>query len=258
MLTVTTAKVNGNVTLRFSFVGYLTQDLPATSNTLNVTLVPDAKQLKDVVVIGYGTSSKKDVTGAIATLKAEEFNMGVTTTPADLLQGKIAGLNITKSDDPNKAPTVILRGPSTFRTDGGAQEPFYVIDGVPGAAIDVLAPADIESIDVLKDAASTAIYGSRAANGVIIVTTKKAKSGQTRLSYSGYAGIQSVSKKIKMLTGDQLRQYRRITRCLPWQTRKMMMDQTPTGKVWWSVPATRKTIISAMAVPAKTLIMAQA
>ncbi len=201
-------KVNGNVTLRFSYVGYLTKDLPTTgSNTLNVSLLTDAKQLKDVVVIGYGTASKKDVTGAISTIKAEEFNPGVTTTPADLLQGKVAGLNITRSDDPNKAPTVILRGPSTFRTDGGAQEPFYVIDGVPGAAIDVLAPADIESIDVLKDAASTAIYGSRAANGVIIVTTKKAKSGQTRLSYSGYAGIQSVSKKIKMLTGDQLRQY---------------------------------------------------
>jgi TonB-linked SusC/RagA family outer membrane protein len=201
-------KVNGNQTLRFSFVGYLAKDMETNGvSTVNVSLVPDAKQLKDVVVIGYGTSSKKDVTGSISTLKAEEFNMGVTTTPADLLQGKIAGLNITKSDDPNKAPTVILRGPSTFRTDGGAQEPFYVIDGVPGAAIDVLAPADIESIDVLKDAASTAIYGSRAANGVIIVTTKKAKTGQTRLSYSGYAGIQSVSKKIKMLTGDQLRQY---------------------------------------------------
>lgn len=201
-------KVNGNVTLRFSFVGYLAKDMETNGvSTVNVSLAPDAKQLKDVVVIGYGTSSKKDVTGSISTLKADEFNMGVTTTPADLLQGKIAGLNITKSDDPNKAPTVILRGPSTFRTDGGAQEPFYVIDGVPGAAIDVLAPADIESIDVLKDAASTAIYGSRAANGVIIVTTKKAKTGQTRLSYSGYAGIQSVSKKINMLTGDQLRQY---------------------------------------------------
>jgi TonB-linked SusC/RagA family outer membrane protein len=209
-------KVSGNATLRFSYVGYLTKDVETNGgNTINVTLAPDAKQLKDVVVIGYGTSSKKDVTGAISTLKAEDFNPGVTTTPAELLQGKVAGLNITRSDDPNRAPTVILRGPSTFRTDGGAQEPFYVIDGVPGAAIDVLAPADIENIDVLKDAASTAIYGSRAANGVIIVTTKKAKTGQTRLSYSGYAGIQSVSKKIKMLSGDRLRQYLADNKVVP-------------------------------------------
>jgi TonB-linked SusC/RagA family outer membrane protein len=200
-------KVNGNVTLSFSFIGYITKDVETGSgNTLNVSLLPDAKQLKDVVVIGYGTASKKDVTGAITTIKAEDFNAGVTTTPAELLQGKVAGLNITRSDDPNKAPTVILRGASTFR-EGSAQEPFYVIDGVPGASIDVVAPADIENIDVLKDAASTAIYGSRAANGVIMVTTKKAKIGQTRLAYSGYAGITSVSKKIDMLTGDELRKY---------------------------------------------------
>jgi iron complex outermembrane receptor protein len=100
-----------------------------------------------------------------------------------------------------------LRGPSTIRTDNGAQEPFYVIDGVPGASIDILAPSDIESIDVLKDASSTAIYGSRAANGIIIVTTKKAKAGQSRLSYNSYGSMQKVSKKIDMLSGDELRKY---------------------------------------------------
>lgn len=202
-----TIKVSGsNVTLKFSSIGYITKEVPVGSESvINVTLATDAKQLKDVVVIGYGTASKKEVTGAITSLKSEDFNAGVTTTPADLLQGKVAGLNITRSDDPNKPASVTLRGASTFRD--GAQEPFYVIDGVPGASLDVVAPADIESIDVLKDAASTAIYGSRAANGVIIVTTKKAKSGQARLNYSGYAGISTVSKKIQMLTGDQLRQY---------------------------------------------------
>ncbi|MBD1393266.1 SusC/RagA family TonB-linked outer membrane protein [Mucilaginibacter glaciei] len=204
-----TLNVNPNSTvIRFTSVGYLQKDVNiGTSNTINANLLPDAKQLKDVVVIGYGTSSKKDVTGAITTLKAEEFNVGATTTPAELLQGKVAGLNITKSGDPNQAPSVVLRGPSTIRTTGGAQEPFYVIDGVPGASIDVLAPSDIESIDVLKDASSTAIYGSRAANGVIIITTKKAKAGQNHLTYSAYATMQEVSKKIDMLTGDELRKY---------------------------------------------------
>jgi len=194
--------------LRFTFIGYLKKEVTAgASGSINITLAADAKQLKDVVVIGYGTASKRDVTGSITSLKSEEFNVGVTTTPAELLQGKVPGLNVTKSGDPNKSPAVVLRGPSTIRTTGGAQEPFYVIDGVPGASIDVLAPADIETIDVLKDASSTAIYGSRAANGVIIITTKKAKSGQNRLSYSAYASVENASKKIDMLNADELRKY---------------------------------------------------
>ncbi len=201
--------VNSNkAVLRFTSVGFTTQQIPVgNSNTINVSLLPSANQLKDVVVIGYGTSTKQDVTGSITSLKSEDFNQGVLTTPAELLQGKVPGLNVTKSGDPNQAPSVVLRGPSTIRSGNGAQEPFYVIDGVPGASVDLLAPADIESIDVLKDASSTAIYGSRAANGVIIITTKKAKQGQTRLTYSTYAAVDQVSKKIDMLSGDELRQY---------------------------------------------------
>ncbi|MGI4020962.1 MAG: SusC/RagA family TonB-linked outer membrane protein [Janthinobacterium lividum] len=194
--------------LRFTSVGFTTQNIPVgTSSNISISLLPSTNQLKDVVVIGYGTSTKQDVTGSITSLKSEDFNQGVLTSPAELLQGKVPGLNVTKSGDPNSDATVILRGPSTIRTTSGAQEPFYVIDGVPGAAIELLAPADIESIDVLKDAASTAIYGSRAANGVIIITTKKAKLGQNRLTYSNYFSMGKVSKQINMLTGDQLRQY---------------------------------------------------
>jgi len=192
----------------FSLTGTLPREArSAGKKVINVTLVTVAKQLKDVVVIGYGTSSKKDVTGSITTVKAEEFNPGVLTTPAELLQGKVAGLNVTKSGDPNAAPAVVLRGPSTIRTTGGAMEPFYVIDGVPGASIDLLAPADIESMDVLKDASATAIYGARAANGVIMITTRRSKPGQTRLSYNAYGAMEQVSKQIDMLTGDQLRAY---------------------------------------------------
>jgi TonB-dependent starch-binding outer membrane protein SusC len=201
-------QVNNTVkSLLFSYVGYtVTEAAIGADNTVDVQLLSVAKQLGDVVVIGYGSASKREVTGSITSLKSEEFNPGVLTTPAQLLQGKVAGLNVTKSGDPNQQPSVILRGPSTLRV-GGAQQPFYVIDGVPGASIDLLAPADIESIDVLKDAASTAIYGSRAANGVIIVTTKRAKVGQTRLSYSAYVATEKVSKRIDMLSGDELRQY---------------------------------------------------
>ncbi|MBC8111800.1 MAG: SusC/RagA family TonB-linked outer membrane protein, partial [Verrucomicrobia bacterium] len=198
---------NDDAILIFSFLGYTTQEIEVKGKTtIDITLVEDISQLSEVVVIGYGTSDKKDLTGAITSISSEEFNQGVLTTPAQLLQGKVAGLNITKSGDPNQRPAVILRGPSTLRS-GGAQEPFYVIDGVPGASIDLLAPSDIETIDVLKDASSTAIYGSRAANGVIIVTTKRAKSGQTMLSYSNYVALEEVSKKIDMLTAPELRQY---------------------------------------------------
>ncbi|WP_367868536.1 SusC/RagA family TonB-linked outer membrane protein [Pedobacter sp. WC2423] len=212
----TSTNQDGNFTIQvsgpqdilvFNMLGTLTKEVTAgNSQNLNITLVTDSKQLKDVVVIGYGTSSKKDLTGAVTSVNSEEFNQGVMTSPAQLLQGKVAGLNVTKSGDPNAKPSTILRGPSTLR-EGAAQEPFYVIDGVPGASIDLLAPADIESIDILKDASSTAIYGSRAANGVIIVTTKRSKGGQSRLSYSGYGAVESVSKKYDMLSGPELRQY---------------------------------------------------
>ncbi|HEY0175605.1 MAG TPA: carboxypeptidase-like regulatory domain-containing protein [Pedobacter sp.] len=132
-----------NNVLVFAMVGMATKEVPAGSAVvLNTTLMPDSKLLNDVVVIGYGTSSKKDLTGAITSVSSKEFNPGVTVNPAQLLQGKVAGLNITVSSDPNAKPSTSLRGPSTFR-EGAAMEPFYVIDGVPGMSIDLIAPADI-------------------------------------------------------------------------------------------------------------------
>ncbi len=200
-------QVKSGDVLVYSMLGSVTKEvIVGNQKSINITLMPDNQTLKDVVVIGYGTANKKDLTGAVTSIKSEEFNQGVMVNPAQLLQGKVAGLNVTKSGDPNAKPSTILRGPSTLR-EGAAQEPFYVIDGVPGASIDLLAPADIENIDILKDASSTAIYGSRAANGVIIVTTKRSKSGQSRLSYSGYAAVEKVSKKYDMLSAPELRQY---------------------------------------------------
>ena len=209
--TITDANGNYNIrvsggadSVKFAMISFTTKSyVVGNAASLNISLQPDLKQLKDVVVIGYGTSTKKDLTGAITTVKAEEFNVGVITTPAQLLQGKVAGLNVTKSGDPNQQPTVLLRGPSTLRT--GAQTPFYVIDRVPGASIDLLAPADIESIDVLKDASATAIYGSRAAYGVVLITTKRGKSGETKIDVSASAGVSNIAKRVDVLTGDEYR-----------------------------------------------------
>jgi iron complex outermembrane receptor protein len=196
----------GKAVLQFSAVSYVTKEVSVGSqSTINAVLSLQSKQLNDVVVVGYGKTSKRNITGSITSISNENFNQVVTGSPAQLLQGKVSGLNIARSGDPNKTPSVILRGPSTLREN--ANEPFYVIDGVPGASLELVAPTDIVSIDVLKDASSTAIYGARAANGVIMITTRRAKQGQTTLSYNPYVAIETVSNKIDMLTGDELRDY---------------------------------------------------
>lgn len=197
---------SGNATLHIAFLGYDSKEITVGGqHTINISLAPQLRQLNDVVITGYGKTSKKNVIGAISSVSSGEFAQGVIGNPSMLLQGKVPGLTVTKSGNPNQTPTVILRGPSTLRT--GAQEPFYVIDGVPGAPIDMVAPDDIASVDVLKDGASTAIYGARAANGVIMVTTRRPKADQVRIAYNAYVGIEKVSKRLEVLTGDELRKY---------------------------------------------------
>ena len=194
-------------TLVFSYIGFITQEIRVNSNTINVTLAEDAQSLDEVVVIGYGSMQRKDVTSSITTVKAEDLNVGVYTTPAQLLQGKVPGLTIANTSDPNGAASISLRGASSLRP-GEAMEPYYVIDGVPGVSLSLIAPEDIESIDVLRDASATAIYGSKAANGVIIVTTKKGnKEGRTNVSYSGYVAWDHTMKTLDMMTADQLLSY---------------------------------------------------
>ncbi len=198
---------NEKAVLVFSYIGFETQKIAVGKQTsIKVILLPSANSLSTVVVIGYGTTTKKELTSAIATVKAEQFNAGVVATPADLLEGKVAGLNITNDGNPNGKASVTLRGPSSIRA-GAASVPFYVIDGVPGADFNLLAPSDIASIDVLKDASAAAIYGTRATNGVIIVTTKRAKAGQLRMTYNGYGSFEKVSNQFKVASADQLRAY---------------------------------------------------
>lgn len=197
---------SADAVLIFSSIGYLAQELPATGTSLNVSLKPDMATLKEVVAVGYGKQSKKLLTSSITSVDSKDFNQGTFSNPAQLLQGKVAGLNITRSGDPNEAPSISLRGPSTLRT-GAAQEPFYVIDGVPGADYRLVSPNDIATIEVLKDASATAIYGTRAANGVIIITTKKGTVGHTLISYDAYVGVEKIANSIKMMNADQLHTY---------------------------------------------------
>ena len=199
-----TVNVPKGKTLVFSFIGFVTQEIKVNSNVVNVTLKDDTETLDEVVVIGYGSMQRKDVTSSITSVKAEDLNVGVVTSPAQMLQGKVPGLTVANTSDPNGSASISLRGASSLRA-GEAMEPYYVIDGVPGASLSLIAPDDIESIDVLRDASATAIYGSKAANGVIIVTTKKGKKdGHTSVSYSGYVAWDKTMNTLDMMSADQL------------------------------------------------------
>lgn len=180
--------VGANATLVFSFVGYASQEVSVGSQgTVNVTLQSDVTALSEVVVTGYGTQEKKEITSSVVALSTKDFNRGNVNDPTQLLQGKVAGLSIyNRGGDPNSAATIRLRGISTV---GANTQPLVVIDGVIGASLDNVDPNDIESINVLKDGSAAAIYGSRGSSGVIMVTTKKGskKAGGMSVTYNGYA-----------------------------------------------------------------------
>ena len=204
--------INGNYTLnvkpgaklKLSYIGFTPKTVKAGSNS-QIVLQEDNTALNEVVVVGYGTMRRKDVTSSITTVKAEDLNQGVFTDPGQMLQGKVPGLVVSSTADPNGSPTITLRGASTLRT--GAMSPYYVVDGIPGVDISIVSPEDIESIDVLRDATATAIYGSKAANGVIIITTKKGSKERTNVTYNGYVAIDNILKKYDVCTADDLRQY---------------------------------------------------
>ena len=166
----------------------------------------DTLKLSEIVVVGYGKMRRKDITSSITTIQSSDLNQGVYTSPAQLLQGKVPGLTVSNSGDPNAAPSITLRGASTLRT-GAAMEPYYIVDGVPGVDLSLVATDDIESIDILRDATATAIYGSKAANGVIIVTTKHGHAGTARVTYNGYMAVESVSKNLDLASAADLRTY---------------------------------------------------
>ncbi|HLO45173.1 MAG TPA: TonB-dependent receptor [Leadbetterella sp.] len=197
--------VDANGSLVFSYIGFENQTVQVNGrNSLDVVMKVSESSLNEVVVVGYGTQSKKNLTSAISNIKPGDLNRGAIVDVGQLLQGKVPGLNITSNGDPNQRAAMILRGASTLNSSQG---PFYVIDGVPGADISVIAPDDIATIDVLKDAAATSIYGNRAANGVIMVTTKRGKKGAMQVAYSGYVGIEKVSSKLDMMNASELKAF---------------------------------------------------
>lgn len=184
-----------------SFVGYATQEIAVGNQSIiNVSLELDFEQLSEVVVIGYGTQKKKVVTGAIASVSAEEISATPILRVEQALQGRTPGVQVTNlSGQPGEEPTIRIRGTGSTVNS----KPLYIVDGLAVGGIDYLNPGDIESMDVLKDAASAAIYGSRAANGVVLITTKSGVKGKLNISYSGYYGIQNVGKTIEMLNADE-------------------------------------------------------
>jgi len=190
-------------TLIFSFIGYKKIEIPINGRSIiDVNLYSDQTELDEVVVIGYGTQKKKVVTGAISTVSSDEISSTPVLRAEQAMQGRTAGVQVTQmSGQPGEAPTVRIRGAGTT----GDADPLYIVDGMAVGGIDYLNPGDIESIDVLKDAASAAIYGARAANGVVLITTKGGQAGKTSVTFSSYYGIQNVSKTIDMLDADQYR-----------------------------------------------------
>jgi TonB-linked SusC/RagA family outer membrane protein len=200
-------------TLTFSYIGYASQDIPVNGNVkINVALVPTASVLGEVVVVGYGTVRKTDATGAISAIGSKDFNKGAITSPQELLVGKSSGVVITTNGGaPGGGATIRIRGGSSLNA---SNDPLIVIDGVAidntgvsgmGNSLNTINPNDIESFTVLKDASSTAIYGSRASNGVIIITTKKGKEGKMELNYNGNVSMGQAPKFVDVFTGDQYR-----------------------------------------------------
>lgn len=213
---------DGNFTLEakkgdvivISFIGYKTQELPAAA-IMNVTLQDDTEVLDDVVVIGYGSVKKDDATGSVTAIKPDKISKGITTSPQDMITGKIAGVNVVSTGGtPGAGATIRIRGGSSLNA---SNDPLIVIDGlamdndgIKGMSnpLSLVNPNDIETFTVLKDASATAIYGSRASNGVIIITTKKGKAGSApKVSYDGNVSFGKLRSKLDVLTGDEYREY---------------------------------------------------
>ena len=204
--------------IQISYMGFQTQTVAAKKGMV-VRMSEDSHQLQEVVAIGYGSQKKKEVTGSVASVKAEDFNAGVKSSPVGLLQGKVAGLNIINStSDPTQGGyTIQIRGFSTL-DKGAGSSPLYIVDGVPVSSIDNIAPDEIASMDVLKDGSAAAIYGTRGTNGVILITTKRGEgfSDQpvTNVEYSGYVSAAWVNSKTGMATAEQFRNLSSMTKGL--------------------------------------------
>ncbi len=190
-----------NSTLVFTYIGYTTREVPVTNQaTLNIALQSEAQNLEQVVVVGYGTQRKIDVTGSVSSVKGEDISKQASVNPVSSLQGRVAGVSITNNGTPGSSPQITIRGTGTIYGNTGV---LYVVDGVWYDDINFLNPADIANISILKDASSQSIYGIRAANGVVLVTTNRGKKGDATINYNGYVGIQSVTNAVEMTNATE-------------------------------------------------------
>ena len=197
-----TIEANTDVILIFSFLGFETKEVNYQGQEdLSVILNENVGELDQVLVVGYGTVKKSDLTGSVASVGEDDFPAGAQSSAVNLLQGKAAGVQVTQADSkPGGGFSVRIRGANSITA---GNEPLYVIDGLPGAPANALNPGDIESIEILKDASATAIYGSRGANGVVMITTKKGRPGDIAVSYSGYYGVQEVANRLDLLDAGE-------------------------------------------------------
>ncbi len=218
------ASLPATAVLQFKFVGMTTKEVTVgTNSTINVTLEDETIGIEEVVAIGYGTAKKRDVTGAVGSVRAEAIVRSNPVQPAKALQGQLAGVNVNKVNSrPGSDYTIDIRGVHSISF---SSEPLVVIDGVMGGKLNTLNPSDIETMDVLKDASSAAIYGARGANGVIIITTKKGAAGKTKVTYEGYAGIKVPTNLPDLMTGPQFyRAYNDVVKA-----------ENPTAQIIWTV-----------------------
>ena len=199
-----------------TYIGYLTQEIKVgKQSVINIVMKDDTQSLDEVVVIGYGTMRKKDLSGAVASIKSDDLMLGNPTSISQALQGKLAGVQVNQSDGaPGSGVSITIRGANSFSTNS---QPLYIVDGIPFEVGDtpsskanegnnsttnplsLINPNDIESIDILKDASATAIYGSRGANGVVLITTKRGRAGDAKVEFSANFGLSKIAKMVKML-----------------------------------------------------------
>jgi TonB-linked SusC/RagA family outer membrane protein len=217
----TTTDANGNYTLSvpeatgtlvFSYIGYTTEEVPINGRTtIDIAMIADIKSLSEVVVVGYGTQKKTDITGSIASVSSKEISELPITNAQQALQGRAPGVDVNSTGArPGQGVTVRIRGRRSFNA---GNEPLYVVDGIPlSGGINDINPQDIESMEILKDASATAIYGSRGANGVVLITTKRGTTGKTSITYDGYFGFADPVAKIDIMNGQEFAEYKRESR----------------------------------------------
>lgn len=200
--------VKEGATLKFTYIGYAAEEIPVEGRAvIDVSLLMDLQSLQEIVVIGYGTQKKSDVTGSVASISSEDVNRTPSSNVGELLRGKAPGLQVaTGNARPGGESTIRIRG---NRSLSGGNAPLFVVDGSPVESINDLSASDIASVEVLKDASAAAIYGARAANGVILITTKRGKTGETTVTYNGYLGVQQFVRNFDLFSGSEYADMRR-------------------------------------------------